>query len=228
MKKIILTITVMMIGFCLITGTGWAAEKEMPKAGFLQDYSKLTPDDPLKLVDWVYVAPKTVDMTKYDKLMLDDVVFFISEDAEYKGFEAKELADLGDAFQKAIVMNLSGVYEFTDTPGSGVMRIRIAVTNLVPNNSFTGTVSTIVPVGLALSHVKKAATGSHIGMGGVSIEGEIVDAQTNEILGAVIDTKTGKKYKIAKSMSKWGHAIDIFNTWAQNIRTRLDKRTGRE
>lgn len=227
MKKIISTILVMMFGLCFITGAGWAAEEEMPKSGFLQDYSLLTPDDPIKAVNWVYVNEKA-DYSTYNKIMLDDVVFFVSKDADYKGFEANELADLGKAFQQAMVMNLSGVYEFTDTPGPGVIRIRLAVTNLIPSNSVTGTVSTIVPVGLALSAVKKAVTGSHIGMGEVAIEGEVVDAQTNEILGAVIDSKTGKKYKIAKGTSKWGHAIDIFNTWGQNVRARLDKYSGRE
>ena len=135
---------------------------------------------------------------------------------------------MGDAFQKAVVMNLSGVFEFTDTPGPGVLRIRLAVTDLVPSSSVAGTVTTFIPVGLALSAVKKAATGSHIGMGSVSIEGEVVDSQTNEVLGAVIDSKSGKKYKIGKSASKWGHAIDIFNTYAQSMRARFDKRSGRQ
>jgi len=227
MKKSILTILAMMIGFCLVTGAGWAAEKEMPKVGFLQDYSLLTAADPMKAVNWVYTNEK-VDINTYDKVMLDDVVFFLSKDADYKGFEANELADLGKAFHQAVVMNLSGVYEFTDTPGPGVLRIRIAVTNLVPSNSVAGTVTTIIPVGLALSGLKKAATGSHIGMGEVSIEGEVVDSRTNEVIGAVIDSKSGKKYKIGKSTSKWGHAVDIFNTWGQNIRARLDKRSGRK
>ena len=227
MKKIISTILAMMISFCFITGAGWAAEEEMPKSGFLQDYTLLKPDDPMKAVNWVYVNEKK-DYSTYNKIILDDVVFFVSKDADYKGFEAQELADLGKAFQQAVIMNLSGAYEFTDTPGPGVMRIRLAVTNLVPSNSVTGTVTTIVPVGLALSAVKKAVTGSHIGMGEVAIEGEMIDAQTNEILGAVIDSKTGKKYKIGKSTSKWGHAIDIFNAWGKNIRARLDKRSGRE
>jgi len=227
MKKLISTILVMTIGFCFITGPVWAAKEEMPKSGFLQDYSLLTPDDPLKAVRWVYINEKK-DYSTYNKIMLDDVVFFISKDADYKGFEAQELVDLAEAFKQAVIMNLTGAYEFTDTPGPGVMRIRMAITNLTPSNSVTGTVSTIVPVGLAVSTVKKAVTGSHIGMGKVAIEGEMIDAQTHEILGATIDSKTGKKYKIAKGASKWGHAIDIFNTWAQNIRTRLDKRSGRE
>jgi len=227
MKKLISTILAMMIGFCIITGPVWAAEEKMTKSGFLQDYSLLTPDDPMKIVNWIYIN-KNVDVSPYKKIMLDDIVFFISKDADYKGFEANELADLGEAFQKAMIMNLSGVYEFTDTPGPGVLRLRMAVTNLVPSNSVTGTVTTIIPVGLALSHVKKAVTGSHIGMGEVAIESELLDSQTNEILAAVIDSKTGTKYKIGKSTSKWGHAIDIFNTYGQTVRMRLDKRSGRQ
>jgi hypothetical protein len=89
-------------------------------------------------------------------------------------------------------------------------------------------VTTIIPIGLALSTVKKAATGSHIGMGEVSFEGEMIDSQSGEILAAVVDSETGKKYKLAKSTSKWGHAVDIFNGWAQTFRARLDKLSGRE
>ena len=88
--------------------------------------------------------------------------------------------------------------------------------------------TTVIPIGLALSTVKKAATGSHIGMGEVTFEGEMVDSQSGEVLGSVIDSETGTKYKVAKSASKWGHAVDIFNSWAQTFRARLDKLSGRE
>ena len=64
-------------------------------------------------------------------------------------------------------------------------------------------------------------------MGGVSFEGEISDAQTKQILGVVIDSETGKKYKVGKSTSKWGHAKDIFELWASTLRKRLDNRSGR-
>lgn len=225
MKKMIVAILAMTIGLCFITGTLWAAEKEMPRSGFLRDYSKLTSDDPMKVVDWLYIKEDT-DWKSYNKMMLDDVVFFIAEDADYKGFEAKELADLGKAFQQAFIINLAGAVEFTDKPGPGVMRARLAITNLKPSNSFTGTVTTIVPVGLVLSFVKKAATGSHIGMGSVAVEAELLDSQSGEVLAAMIDDEMGQKYKIAKSTSKWGHVIDIFNRWAQTFRARWDKRVG--
>jgi hypothetical protein len=78
------------------------------------------------------------------------------------------------------------------------------------------------------SGVKKGATGEHIGMGEISFEAEILDSRSGEILAAVIDAESGKKYKIHKSVSKWGQTIDIFNKWAQTLRKRLDTLTGRE
>jgi hypothetical protein len=83
-------------------------------------------------------------------------------------------------------------------------------------------------VGLALSIVKKGVTGTHIGIGEASFEAELLDAQTNGVLGAVIDWETGKKYKVGKTVKKWSHAKDIFNLWAKTLRKRLDKLSGRE
>jgi hypothetical protein len=227
MKKIIRkSMTFAVIVFLMIS-VSWAAGYSMPRSGFLQDYSLLGKDDMMKKADKIYINKKA-DFGKYDKIMLDDIVFMIADEAKFKGFEAKELADLAKAFQAAIFMNLTGPYEFTDKPGPEVMRIRMAITNLNPNNPVTGTITTIVPVGILASAVKKGATGKHIGMGKVAFEGEILDSQSGEILGAVIDTESGQKYKAHKSVSKWGHTIDIFNKWAQIFRTRLDKLSGRE
>ena len=227
MKTTLRFALVLIIGLSLVTNLGWAAEEKMPQSGFFKDYSMLKAKDPMNKAKWIYINEKAI-FSAYDKIMLDDVTFFISEKADYKGIEAQELVDMSEAFKRAFIMNLRGAYEFTDKPGAGVMRIRMAVTELVPSSSVTGTVTTIIPIGLALSSVKKVATGSHIGMGKVTFEGEIIDTQSGETLGAVIDSRVGSKAKITKSVSKWGHAIDIFNQWGQTFRTRLDSLSGRE
>jgi Protein of unknown function (DUF3313) len=227
MKTTFKIVLVLVISLGLVTSMGWAKEEKMPPSGFLQDYSLLKADDPMKKANWLYINEKA-NFSAYDKIILDDAVFFLSEKAEYKGIAAKEMAELSEAFLQALILNLGGVYNFTDKPGPGVMRVRMAITELIPNKAVAGTVTTIVPVGLVLSSAKKAVTGSHIGMGGVSFEGEMIDSQSGKILGAVIDSQTGKKYKVAKSVSKWGHAVDIFNSWAQTFRARLDKLSGRE
>jgi Protein of unknown function (DUF3313) len=38
-----------------------------------------------------------VDFAKYNKLMLDSVVFFFAEDSEYKGMDPQELKEIADA-----------------------------------------------------------------------------------------------------------------------------------
>ena len=48
-------------------------------------------------------------------------------------------------------------------------------------------------------------------MGSVAVEAELLDSQSGEVLAAMIDSKMGKKYKLLKSTSKWGHIIDLFN-----------------
>lgn len=225
MKKEISTIIAVILGVCLLAGTAWSKDKELKPSGFLQDYSNLTNDDPMKKVNWVYINEDT-NWTKYKKLMLDDVVFFASQDADYKGLQAQEMVDLSKVFHQAFITNLAGAVEFTDKPGADVMRIRLAITNLKPNNSITGTMTSIVPVGFALSTVKYAITGSHIGIGSASVEAELLDSESGEVLGALVDEEMGKKYKIVKGMSKWAQIFDIFNKWGQTFRARWDKRMG--
>jgi len=226
MKTTLRIVLIMMVSFVLTPATGWAGEK-MRQTGFLSDYSKLTQDDPLKVADWLYVN-KNVNYKTYDKIILKHVTFFLKEDAEYKGMQADEMNELAEAAHNAISEALSDAYTFTDEPGPGVMVLRIAITDMVPNKAVMGTVTTIIPVGLVLSGAKKLTTGTHIAMGGVSFEGELLNSQTNEVLMAIVTSETGKKYKIGKSVTKWGQVKEIFRSYAKTLRKRLDSLSGRE
>jgi len=163
----------------------------------------------------------------YDKLMIDYVTFFLDENAEYKGFDPVELGELGQYFHDAFIKELTGTYSFTDKPDPGTLRLRLAITDLVPNKPAPGTITTIVPVGLAASHLKKVATGTHIGMGGAAFEAELLDSQTNEVFAAMSDPQTGKKHRVVKSFTTWGQTKEIFNDWAKDLHRRLDEVTGK-
>jgi hypothetical protein len=136
--------------------------------------------------------------------------------------------DLAETAHQAFRKALSDAYTFTDEPGPGGMILRLAITDRVPNKPVTGTVTSIIPVGLILSGAKKLTTGTHTGMGGVSFEGELLDSQTNEVLMAVVTSETGKKYKIGKSVTKWGQVKEILNKYSGISRKRLDSLSGRE
>ena len=136
--------------FCVgCASTKQSTKLDMPSAGFLSSYSKMEPGSGEPgISDWVYQNPD-VDFTKYDKVMVDHVAIFLSEDADYKGIDASELSDLSELFHKKIIAALEPTYPLTDKPGPNVMRIRLAIVDLVPTNPAASALTTIVPIGLA-------------------------------------------------------------------------------
>jgi hypothetical protein len=49
-----------------------------------------------------------IDFSKYNRLMLDRVIFFFAEDSEYKGIDPQELKELGDLFNRQLKETLKG------------------------------------------------------------------------------------------------------------------------
>lgn len=216
----------MLTGLFFILTIGCSTAPKVTQTGFLSDYSMLG-KDPQGFAEKAYVNKTTV-FKLYDKFMIDKVVFFTKNDAEYKGLSADDLTEISNHLYNAIVGELSANYSQTDKPGTGVMRIRMAVTDIIPTNPITSGVTTVVPVGIAVTAGARAISGAHVGMGGASFEAEILDSQTNDLLAAAIDAKTGKKYKVTKNFTKWAQVKSICDEWAGNLGKRLDKLSGRE
>ena len=227
MKTTLRTALIMMVSFALMAGTGWA-KKEMKPSGFLTDYSKLK--EPKKgegEADYNYVK-EGVDWKSYDKIMIDHLVFFLSEDAEYKAIQPDELKEIADTWHRAFIEALVEDYEIVHEPGPGVLRFRAAIIDLVPTKRGLNAVTTVVPVGLAISVIKKGVTGSGTGVGKVTAEAEVLDSLTNEVLGAMYDFKAGEKYRVDKAMSKWGHIRVAIESWAKSLHDKLEELSGKK
>ena len=224
MRKI--STILMAISVCLLMALlSGCAKQEMQQAGFLEDYSTLQPD-PIGFADKSFKKENVV-WGAYDKVMIDQIMFFLKDDAQYKGIDADDFNQLAQYWNDSMVKSLSKSYKIATEPGPNTLRLRLAITNLVPNKPAMGTITTVVPVGLAASELKKIATGTHIGMGSAGFEAEIRDAQSGDLLASAVNWDTGKKYKIAKSLTEWGQVEAIFDEWTDNIRKRLDKFSGR-
>lgn len=217
MKKIIYVFAVV---FLMATVCAYAAQPKIEFSGFLDNYPEFE-SGPKGGVQLVY-SKENVDFSVYKKIMLDHVVFYFKDDAKYKGINPDELKMLADAFHQAVVDALGDVYILVDEPGPDVLRIRCAITDVVPSKPGKNTLSTILPVGLIRSSIKKAKTGIHANVGQAAMEVEILDSLTNERIAAAIDRRGGKKAKIAQGAKKWGHTKGIFNQWAKRLRIWLD------
>lgn len=219
MKKMLVPVMVIVAYFMLMTAVGFAAEKRY--SGFLGNYDGLE-KGPKGGVAELYLK-KDVDFKKYTKIMLDSVVFFLADDAEYKGISAEDMKELSDTFNKAAVDIVGKGYPLVGEPGPDVMRVRVAVTQLVPGKPGKGVMTTVMPIGLAVSFLKKGATGSYPGVGQTGMEVEFLDSLTNERIGAAVDQQTGSKMT---AMSKWGSAKEAFEFWAGRLKTFLDETHG--
>ena len=211
---------VLIMSLVLIMAMG-CAPKATQYSGFLKDYPQFV--EGKAGVDKVY-EKKGVNFKKYNKIMLDHVVFYFKPDAEYKGIQTEELNTLAEAFHKAMADALKDAYPLVEKPGSDVMRIRTAITDLVPSNPALSGITTVVPIGLAISAITSGAGGGHTGVGEASIEIEILDSTTNERLAVGVDTKPGSKLS---GLSKWGAANEAFEFWAKRLRASIDEIHGR-
>jgi len=201
----------------LALALGCAGTTKQQYSGFLGDYPDFKPGK--EGFDLVYIK-EGINPRKYKKIMMDQVVFYLSEQAKDKGIRPEEIKELADAFYTAFIGELGDEYRFTDRPGPEVLRIRAAITGLEPSKPALTTVTTIIPTGLAISAIKKGITGEYTGVGNTSMEVEFLDSQTNERLAAGIDTYPGSKIS---GFTKWGSAKEAFEFWARRLRSRLDE-----
>ncbi len=213
MDKVIL---VSVIAFILIAASGYAGEQEK-YSGFLEDYPPFQ-KGPVGGVDLVYLKDG-VDFGKYNKVMFDQVVFFLKEDAKYKGIQPEEMKELADAFHLSAVKALEGAYPIVAEPGPDVLRVRIAITDIEPSNPARSAVTTVMPIGLAISTLKRGVTGRHTGVGGAGMEVELLDSVTNERVAAAIDNKGGSKLS---GLTKFGAAKEAFEFWSGKLRKFMD------
>jgi hypothetical protein len=194
-------------------------------SGFLDDYAKLQPDP--KNSDLLIYWQNEDVLKNSSKFILDPVTVYLLPEAQQRGIDPEQLAKLARDFTTAIRGQLtkSGSYQVVTQPGPGVMVLRVAITNVEPNGGGKNAV------------VKGAATAATIGVapgaslllprlsvGKVSIEGEIVDSTTGDVMVSFMSSKGGRRFFSGlKAYQKWADIDAAFNAWAKNFRERLDK-----
>ena len=187
-------------------------------SGFLNNYANFKPGGEGQ-PNLVYLNPGR-DLRPYNKLLIDHVVVYFNPESKNKGVDPVQLVELTRYFHQALVDALKDRYPIVDRPGEGVLRIRTAITDVEPGSPVGGAVSTIVPVGAAISIIKKSTTGSNMAVGRASVEIELVDSLSGVRLAAAIDRREGGKKVVS---GKWTAIEEAFEYWAQKLRVWLDK-----
>ena len=224
-----------LIGMCLVMGflmgviTGCAStmqKRNVSESGFLNNFSQLkegTGDQAL----YVYID-ESVDFASYTRMIIDPVSIIVSEDSNMAKVSAVDRQKMADYFFAVLNENLGADYKIVSNPSSGTLRLRVALTDIKDKNVTMNTISSILPIGIAIDTIGLAATGSHSFVGDASAEMELVDSVSGKRIGAAVDSRAGGRYTGDFDFSDWGDAKGACDYWAQMIGRRLNEFSGRE
>jgi hypothetical protein len=186
---------------------GCATVGPPPPSGFLGDYAELRvdPGDD-SLLWWEHEG---FDWSRYSGVILEPVTFYYHAQASDREIRPDELKQLADAFREIVIAELGDAYHVTEEPGADVLRVRCAITD-------------VIPVRPALNAVTSIATFVAIDVGGAAIEVEFVDSLTGERVAAGVDRKVGKRINGITGLTRFGQADEAFHAWARDFRRALD------
>ena len=179
------------------------------KTGFLTDYSRLSKESNSTLR---YINNRA--LAKYSNFIVDPVEVHFHRGAKAVEHRTKgkltqqKVTDLTNYLHARIVevVKNSGnriVYR----PAAGVARLRVALTNIDRS-----TAASLLPTAKMVG----------AGIGGASMEAEVVDSMTDEQIGAVVESKKGSIIPFA-NLGEWDAAKQVMDDWAKRFKKRLDE-----
>lgn len=223
MKSSVKVILASAIVFLFTVSTVFA-DSNPPFSGFLggpEVYKQLKPG-PEGGAKLRWIKPG-VDLKKYKKFMVDSVIFYVSDKSENKAVDPEFMKEMADTFNNEMVAAFKGKYEMVSEPGPDVARIRIAITNVTQSKPVLSAITTIVPVGAAVSLVKRGVTGGWTGGGETSAEVMWLDSTTNDVIGMAVDLKQAAFHE---RFSKSKSAKDTFWYWSRSTVQFIDDVNG--
>lgn len=161
-----------------------------------------------------YVNPK-IDVKQYARIMIDPVL--IEKQGELDAKERENYQKLANNAYVYLTEELGKDYRIVQSPEPGTMRIQMAIIDADSSKTVRNVTSSVIPVGIAISLAKYAATGKQSGVGEITAEFRVTDAMNGELLAAGLDKRVGGK-DVSGVFDSWHHADAALKYWAQRGR----------
>jgi hypothetical protein len=219
-----------------------ATASNVARVGFLSNYGKLSPAaGGGGMLCW---RDANVNWKSYDKVLIERIQVFLAPGGAQKPIDPSDLKTLLDYFHSALVKDLRPEVQIVNTAGPGVLRVRIALTSLVPTNTVDSLVGTAVPYGFVAEIGSGAAAGRPAGstpyLGQTGMEVQFRDGSSGAVVAECADTEIGRKYAAdlnkgapnaaqtwvngyLDSFTSWSYAQDAFNKWSAAFAQRFSQ-----
>jgi len=176
--------------------------KEKAMTGFLSDYSKLKKESDSTLR---YVNEKAA--RRYSSFIVDPVqVRFYSGSPSEGKLTVQQLSDLTNYAHLKLIEAIQGAGKtVVEQPAPGVARVRVALTDIKKSTAVS-----ILPQASLLG----------AGIGGASMEAEVVDSMTGKQIGAVVQSGIGSRIPFT-NLGDLDAAKTVIDGWAKRVQERL-------
>ena len=199
---------------------------------FLSHPEQLQPDERFA-GNLMYFSEDALErLPGYDSVMVDEPVIFLAPDSPYDGFKASDMTDLSNLMRDSLTAGLAneptsfGNYRVVDEPGTGVLYLRIALTNVYIRKNKRGLLS-YTPTGF-IAHGARSLSKEvfeKTTLVEMSLEAELLDSQGGEVLFAgILDLghRKDKKAHVKEEAADWEVTGAIAETMGRRLACRLD------
>ena len=209
------------------------------RVGFLSDYARLKPvQGGGGILCW---RNPGVDWTKYNKVLFERIQVYLKPGSSHP-VDPTDLKMLIDYFHNDLVKAIRSEATVVNKSGPGVLRVRIALTELVPTNREASLAGTAVPYGFVAEIGSGAAAGKPAGstpyLGQTGMEVQFRDGGSGQLLAECADREIGLKYAAdlntgtvnaaenwmngyVDSFTQWDYARTAFDKWAAEFAKRF-------
>jgi hypothetical protein len=210
----------LLIGLVLLAA---CASTTPPTTGILGDYyAKLQPG-PEGGAKFRWLKPG-VDFSKYNKVIVAPVSFAASTDEsekkDYESIDPEKLKELGEKCTQGLIDGIKEKYPVVTEPGPDVAQVRMGIIDLKRNYPVLSGVTSVLPIGLALTILKRPVTGRWTGGGSTAAQIMAKDSMSNDVIAVAQDNYEAG---FTERFSRYGSVEDAFKYWGEKIAKFMDE-----
>ena len=189
-----------------------------PFSGFLSDYGELEPTKEAGRKNLLYYRKPGVSLRDYHSIVIEPIEIWFDPGASVVGIQPEVLKEITDYFIGALERGTLHDVAVVNDAGPGVLRLRVALTELVPVKKRRGFLAYSL-TGFIVSSAKRGAKGAHVAQ--VSVEGELLDSATGERLCAMVERRLSKKKLKKDKRVTTDHVRKVIDFWADQFHQRI-------
>ena len=193
------------------------------ESGFLKDYSLMKPRKGNE-AKMLYINPD-VNGAIFTRVYIEPVELWKSDEPDSKlgKLDKADQQLLINIFHTALSNALSKDYTIVDQAGPDTLMLHGALTEAKKCRPVSNLVSSVVPIGMGLSLVKRVVFGTGLGVGECQVEAEFTDGGTGQIVAEAMDRRAGTKALRTKFDGTFGDVKLCMDYWATRCAFKLEQ-----